>query len=180
LRKLSSLLLFLALLSAQASLATTRHYYIAAEDVTWDFAPSGMDLLDGRGIPYPWGQQTRWNKTRYIEYTDSTFSVRKPQPEWLGILGPIIRAEVGDEVVVDFLNRSAMWHSIHPHGLRYDKANEGALYIPFTTGAPTARRGRSSYPRVPPGGGHYTNPVVPAREVPAPSCGPITGTSTSP
>jgi len=114
-----------------------------------------MDLLHGQRIPLPWGQQTSWNKTRYVEYTDSTFSVRKPQPEWLGILGPIIRAEVGDTVVVDFLNRSAMWHSIHPHGLHYDKANEGAWYIPFETSTPVPRRGRSSYPRVPPGG-HYT------------------------
>ncbi|HYA25067.1 MAG TPA: multicopper oxidase domain-containing protein [Terriglobales bacterium] len=143
-RKHRAFFLLLALFSAQACLAATRHYYIAAEDVTWDFAPSGMDLLHGRAIPPPWGRQTRWEKTRYIEYTDSTFSVRKPQPQWLGILGPIIRAEVGDTVIVDFFNRSRTWHSIHPHGLRYDKANEGSLYIPFDAGA-----------RVPPGG-HFT------------------------
>jgi manganese oxidase len=112
-----------------------RHYYIASEDVTWDYAPSGMDLLGGRVIPFLWAGRTRWAKTRYIEYTDSTFSVRKPQPEWLGILGPIIRAEVGDSIVVDFLNRSHLPHSIHPHGLRYDKASEGAFYLPAGTGS---------------------------------------------
>jgi len=152
--KLSSLFVLFALLSPQAGLAATRHYYIAAEDVTWDFAPSGRDLLYARGIPYPW-QQTRWKKTRYIEYTDSTFSVKKPQPEWLGILGPVIRAEVGDTVVVDFMNRSARPHSIHPHGLRYDKANEGALYIPFEGDRPLLQRGRSGYPGIPQGG-HFT------------------------
>jgi hypothetical protein len=115
-------------------MAITRHYYIAAEDVSWDYAPSGRDLLHARDIPQPWAKQTRWTKTQYIEYTDSTFSVRKPQPEWLGILGPIIRAEVGDTIIVEFLNRSHMRHSIHPHGLRYTKSNEGAAYVSAITG----------------------------------------------
>jgi manganese oxidase len=122
----------------------TRHYYIAAEDVTWDYAPSGWNLLYGSPLPLMAGQHTKWSKTRYIEYTDATFTVRKPQPEWLGILGPIIRAEVGDTVIVDFLNRSKMPHSIHPHGLHYDKANEGAFYLPWGAGS-----------RIGPGG-HYT------------------------
>jgi hypothetical protein len=125
--------------------ANVRHYYIAAEDVTWDYAPSGRDLVHGRVIPLPWRQQTRWNKTRYIEYTDDSFSVRKPQPEWLGILGPVIRAEVGDTVVVHFLNRSQQPHSIHPHGLRYDKDNEGAHYNPAGHGAMVAPGGSYTY-----------------------------------
>jgi len=82
---------FLAILPCAA---TTRHYYITAEDVMWDYAPSGRDLLYGRAIPKIWGPHTKWPKT------DATFSVRKPQPEWLGILGPIIRAEVGDTIEV--------------------------------------------------------------------------------
>lgn len=95
-RKHRAFFLLLAFFCTPACLAAARHYYIAAEDVTWDFAPNGMDLLHGRGIPHPWAQQTRWQKTRYIEYTDDTFSTPNPQPEWLGILGPIIRTEVGD------------------------------------------------------------------------------------
>src|SRR5215813_13996739 len=109
--------LFLA--SSLSSIAATRQYYIAAEDVEWDYAPSNLNLVEGKPLPLPWAKQTRWPKMRYIEYTDSTFAVRKVQPEWLGILGPMIRAEVGDTVVVEFLNRSRMAHSIHPHGLRY-------------------------------------------------------------
>lgn len=99
-----------------------------------------LNLIQGTGIPDPWNAKIRWKKTRYIEYTDATFSVRKPQPEWLGILGPVIRAEVGDSIVVDFLNRSASPHGIHPHGLRYDKDNEGALYLPGGAGS-TVRPG---------------------------------------
>jgi len=105
-----------------------REYYIAAEQVEWDYAPSGLELMHGEDVPYPWGLYRRWKKTRYVEYTDGTFSQRKPQPEWLGILGPIIRAEVGDWVVVHFRNLAAGYHSIHVHGLRYDKQNEGAIY----------------------------------------------------
>lgn len=125
--------------------ATIRQYYIAAEDVSWDYAPSGRNLMHGGTIPAPWRQQTRWNKTRYIEYTDDTFAVRKPQPEWLGILGPIIRAEVGDTVEVHFLNRSQQPHSMHPHGLRYDKDNEGAHYNPAGRGASVLPGGRYTY-----------------------------------
>jgi manganese oxidase len=125
--------------------AKTRNYYIAAEDVVWDYAPSGRDLTMGMAIPAPWAKQTRWKKTRYIEYTDGTFSVRKPQPEWLGILGPIIRAEVGDTILVHFLNRTQWPHSMHPHGLRYDKDNEGAVYLPQAKGAEVPPGGRYTY-----------------------------------
>ncbi len=126
-------------------MAATRHYYIAAENVTWDYAPSGRDLIHGGVIPQPWTSQTRWTKTRYMEYTDATFSQRKPQPEWLGILGPVIRAEAGDAIVVDFLNRSQSPHSMHPHGLRYDKDSEGAMYIPPGRGAAVPPGGRFTY-----------------------------------
>src|SRR5919204_3871687 len=138
------LLLFFTV-SPAFGVATTRHYFIAAEDVTWDYAPSGRDLLHAQAIPPPWTNRTRWAKTRYIEYTDGTFSMRKRQPEWLGILGPIIRAEVGDTIVVDFLNRSRMPHSIHPHGLHYDKANEGAAYVSAITGFQVPPGGRFTY-----------------------------------
>ncbi len=127
------------------SFAATRNYYIAAEDVTWDYAPSGQDLLHGTGLPLPWRNHTRWAKTRFIEYTDATFSERKPQPEWLGILGPVIRGEVGDEIVVTFLNRSRGMHNLHPHGLRYDKASEGGYYLPLGAGSQVPPGGRFIY-----------------------------------
>ena len=131
--------------SISSSLAATRHYYIAAEDVTWNYAPSGSNLLSGTPISQPWVQKLQWAKSRFVEYTDDTFTTPKPQPDWLGILGPVIRAEVGDEVVVDFLNRSHRDHDIHPHGLRYDKGNEGSLYLPIVKGAFVAPGMRYTY-----------------------------------
>ena len=117
--------------------ARTRHYYIQAEDVVWNFAPTGQDRLHGGPIPDPWTNSHIFQKTRYIEYTDGTFHQRKAQPEWLGVLGPIIRAEVGDMVQVHFRNRAPSGsYGMHPHGLRYDKTNEGALYQGANSGQP--------------------------------------------
>jgi hypothetical protein len=126
-------------------LAATRHYYIAAEDVTWNYAPSGHNMMNGSPLPQPWVLKPQWPKTRFIEYTDDSFTTPKPQPEWLGILGPIIRAEVGDEVVVDFLNRSKRVHDMHPHGLRYNKDNEGSVYLPMAHGGYVAPGARYDY-----------------------------------
>lgn len=130
---LISVVTWLAVAQESAMAVTNRHYYIQAEDVSWDFAPTGQNLAHGGPIPAPYA--TVWGKVRYIEYTDGSFTTRKPQPAWLGILGPIIRAEVGDTVFVHFRNRSKKGSfGIHPHGFRYDKDNEGAHYLP-TPGA---------------------------------------------
>jgi manganese oxidase len=140
------LLLFsLSLFSVSNCFAATRHYYIAAEDVTWNYAPSGMDLLTATPIRQPWALKLQWPKSRFIEYTDDTFTITKPQPDWLGILGPVIRAEVGDEIVVEFLNRGSVAHNMHPHGLRYDKNSEGSFYIPFGRGDRVAPGRRFTY-----------------------------------
>jgi FtsP/CotA-like multicopper oxidase with cupredoxin domain len=123
------------LLGATGAEAKTRHYYIQAEDVTWDFAPSGQDLLHRGPIPDPWTNSHVFEKTRYIEYTDGSFNYQKPQPQWLGVLGPIIRAEVGDTVIVHFRNRAPSGtYGMHPHGFRYTKDNEGAHYTGVNSG----------------------------------------------
>jgi hypothetical protein len=105
-----------------------RHYYIAAENVDWDFAPSQRDLIHNSPLRRLYADRTKWRKTRYIEYTDDSFTTSKAQPAWLGLLGPVIRGEVGDTIYVHFLNRSRIPHSIHSHGVRYNKDSEGAHY----------------------------------------------------
>jgi FtsP/CotA-like multicopper oxidase with cupredoxin domain len=115
--------------------ARTRHYYIQAEDVTWDFAPSGQDLVHGGPIPDPWTNSHVFQKTRYVEYTDAGFRTPKAQPVWLGVLGPVIRAEVGDTVIVHFRNNAPSGsYGMHPHGFRYTKDNEGAHYEGVNSG----------------------------------------------
>jgi len=82
-----------------------REYYIAAEEVEWDYAPSGLELMHGDDIPFPWGLYRRWKKTRYVEYTDASFSQRKPQPEWLGRDAHHRRIEVQGHHMIAFQPR---------------------------------------------------------------------------
>ena len=74
------------------------------------------------------GKQLVYKKVRYFEYTDDSFTQKKPQPAWLGILGPIIRGVEGDTIKVVFYNKASKPYSMHPHGLHYDKDNEGATH----------------------------------------------------
>ena len=118
--------------------AKTRIYYIAADEVDWDYAPAGKDLMTGEEFneeqavftvkgPHRIGRV--YKKALYREYTDASFThlkTRGPEEEHLGLLGPVIRAEVGDVIKVIFKNNSAtQTYSMHPHGVFYDKASEG-------------------------------------------------------
>ena len=89
-----------------------RTYYVAAEEVEWDYAPLGMDMTTGKPFDGTAAAYTQsgpnhighvYRKAIYREYTDGTFVTRKPrgpQDEYLGLLGPILRAEVGDTIKV--------------------------------------------------------------------------------
>ncbi len=151
---------------------TTRTYYIAADEVVWDYAPSGTNLAEGRpfnDVEKTWMESgkhlvgRKWKKALYREYTDATFKTLKPRaPEWehLGFLGPLIRATVGDTIVVVFRNNAKFPASVHPHGVFYNKDSEGALYNDGSTGADKADDG------VPSGGTHAYTWQVPERAGP--------------
>jgi hephaestin len=123
-----------------ASTPQTRTYFIAADDVVWDYAPSGTNRITGKPFegfetfvmaPSPIALGRVYKKTVFREYTDASFTTLKPRPpqwEHLGILGPMIRAEVGDTIQITFKNNATHPHSMHPHGVIYDKASEGAQY----------------------------------------------------
>ncbi len=113
---------------ASAYQPQVRHYYIAAEDVDWDYAPHGDQMGHGHHGLGEWGEQTVYRKTLYIGYTDATFSEPSPHPEHLGLIGPLVRGVVGDTIKIHFLNRGDRPYSIHPIGTHYDKASEGAAY----------------------------------------------------
>ncbi|KAK2881550.1 hypothetical protein Q8A67_018818 [Cirrhinus molitorella] len=120
-----------------------RHFYIAAEEMVWDYAPSGMNYMTNANLTQPNSDSEsyfsrdggklggKYLKARYISYTDDTFTTKTHiagSDEHLGILGPVIRAETGDVIIVTFLNRATRDYSIQPHGLHYEKAYEGAKY----------------------------------------------------
>jgi FtsP/CotA-like multicopper oxidase with cupredoxin domain len=117
-----------------------RTYYVAAEEVEWDYAPLGIDMttgkpFEGTAAAYTQSGPNRighvYRKAVYREYTDGTFATRKPRPaqdEYLGLLGPILRAEVGDTIKVVFKNNASRPYSMHPHGVFYEKTSEGSMY----------------------------------------------------
>lgn len=130
---------------AQAK-SKVREYFIAAENQIWDFAPSNRNLLhcggeaDSCPIPDPWTDSHIFEKVRFVQYTDRSFSTPVRQPAWLGVLGPILRAEVGDIVLVHLCNHAQKRSvSMHPHGLLYDKDDEGAKYTGANQKTPAGR-----------------------------------------
>src|SRR5438477_115780 len=92
---------FVIVAAAAPADARLRTYYIAADEVLWNYAPSGTDVMTGRPLPPLQPLQLGWSfrKAVYDEYTDASFTHRKTRPSsdaYLGLIGPIIHAEVGD------------------------------------------------------------------------------------
>src|SRR5262245_12231933 len=95
-----------------------RTYYMAADEVDWNYAPADHDYMTGK----PYDEKARYwtekgpgrigpiyRKAVYREYTDASFTTLKPRPAaWahLGVLGPVIRGEVGDTIQVVFKNNA--------------------------------------------------------------------------
>jgi FtsP/CotA-like multicopper oxidase with cupredoxin domain len=120
--------------------AVTRNYYVAVNEVEWNYAPLGFNVIKGR----PFGDientyvkrgpnriGSTYKKARYIEFTDATFlhpKIRTAEWEHLGVLGPIFRCAVGDKIEVQLLNNATFNFSMHPHGVFYEKSAEGAPY----------------------------------------------------
>jgi FtsP/CotA-like multicopper oxidase with cupredoxin domain len=152
-----------------------RTYYIAAEEVEWNYAPAGRDEAMGQPFdalqkgftesgPHQIGRICK--KAIYREYTDATFTTlkeRSSEDAYLGLLGPIIRAEVGDTIKVVFKNKATHPFSVHPHGVLYQKDSEGADYNDKTSGSDKSDGG------VPPGGTHTYVWQVPERAGPGPN-----------
>ncbi|HEX4012802.1 MAG TPA: multicopper oxidase domain-containing protein [Candidatus Cybelea sp.] len=140
----AGIVFFLLVLVGNTSLARadgqTRTYYIAADEVTWNYAPAGINEVTGKPFdamerPYAVNNAhhigSSYRKAIYREYTDATFSTLKPRAAadaYLGFVGPIVHAEVGDTIQVVFKNNATRPYSIHPHGVFYEKSAEGMAY----------------------------------------------------
>ncbi len=129
----------------------TRTYYIAADEIVWDYAPlkvnqmKGMQFNEDENVFVERSTDrigSEYIKAVYHQYTDGTFTNPMPRTaEWehLGILGPVIHAEVCDTIEVVFKNNSDMVkYSVHPHGVFYEKDSEGAGSFDRTSGSDKA------------------------------------------
>ncbi len=156
---------------------TTRTYFISADVVVWNYAPLGRNLTTGK--PFDAAANTfvqsgpgrigsRYLKCVYHGYTDASFTHlqrRGPSQRYLGFLGPVIRAQVGDTIRVVFRNTCPFPTSVHPHGVFYEKDGEGAPYADGTA----ARDKRDD--AVPRGGRRTYVWKVPERAGPGPGDG---------
>ncbi len=151
-------------------LLTARVSYIGIDEELWDYAPKRVDLMMGAALDaqqqtfvYNKPQQigSVYLKAIYHGYTDGGFKTRIARaPQWahLGILGPVLRAEVGDTLRVVVRNNARRAYSLHVHGLRYTASSEGAM----TAGVP------GPWGIVPPGGTYTYVFDVPERAGPGP------------
>jgi FtsP/CotA-like multicopper oxidase with cupredoxin domain len=175
--KLAAVFVLLSLIAFGQSSGKTRIYYIAADEVDWDYGPDGVNKMMGMNFdgyaatfmqsgPHSIGKVYR--KAVYREYTDASFTQLKLRaPEWkhLGILGPVLRAEVGDTIRVVFRNNATRPYSMHPHGVFYEKASEGTVY---QDGSSASDKANSI---VPSGETHTYNWEVTERAGPGPADG---------
>ncbi|XP_076807003.1 hephaestin-like protein [Clavelina lepadiformis] len=147
--------LFLFLMTSWTE-ARDRVYYLAINEIMWDYAPSGLNLMTNNRLKdEPISRIYSdmyigkvYKKAVYRRYTDDSFETAMPHDPNLGFMGPTLRAEVGDRVIVNLLNNASRPYSVHPHGAFYTKANEGALYADNSTD-----KGDDG---VPANGGRYT------------------------
>ncbi|XP_009327928.1 PREDICTED: coagulation factor V [Pygoscelis adeliae] len=104
-----------------------RRYYIAAEEVCWNYAGyKKSTMMNDKNC-----KDGTIYKVIFQSYTDSTFTTLQDEGEYkehLGILGPVIRAEVDDVILVHFKNLASRPYSLHAHGLLYEKSSEGSVY----------------------------------------------------
>lgn len=150
--------LALVVIPANSQTSQVREYWIKAEEILWDYTPSyPVNKMTGEPFnedQFIFVESTPesighiYQKAVYRSYTpdfqevidgpnevtDPTTEARKiiRQPnsptEHLGLLGPIIRAEVGETILVHFKNETSFEVSMHPHGFFYTKENEGTPY----------------------------------------------------
>nr|XP_021390197.2 coagulation factor VIII [Lonchura striata domestica] len=127
----------LLLCLVEEGIGKVRRFYIAAVETAWDYthsdllsvlrAPAGILGHAGPRLP-PDGVPPRYRKAVFVEYPDGSFTQPKLKPAWMGLLGPTIRAEVHDTVVIMFKNLASRPYNLHAVGVSYWKASEGAGY----------------------------------------------------
>ncbi len=125
-----------ALAAAPSAGAATREFWIAAVPVTWNMAPNQFDAITG----------TRYDPIRTVL---GTVVFRRFTPHWRRPLpntpesgnqnlipGPLLRARVGDRILVHFRNMDFARrdpHSMHFHGVEYRPSSDGA-FVPGVSG----------------------------------------------
>lgn len=111
---------------------------------------------------------SKYVKGLYRGYTDATFQQKTEQPPWIGVQGPLMRAEVGDMIEIllynNFTNDSVSMHSM---GLFYQKTSEGSDYYTITNST-TGQAVQYVGDAIPPGECYVYKWLVPHNSSPNP------------
>lgn len=133
-----------ALAAAPAAFGATREVWVAAEPVTWNIVPNQRDALTNTTLS---PIQTVLPAVVYRRYSRGWRRPLPNTPESSNqnlIPGPLLRARVGDKLVVHFKNRDTLYrraHSMHFHGVRYKPSSDGAYVPGFSGGDALVRPG---------------------------------------
>ena len=106
----------------------TREYWIQADSMQWNLVPGGIDQFSGTKYT---ADQTSFVTVGYRAYSPNWTTLLPPDAgigENAGIPGPVIRASVGDTLLIHLKNNDVRqrWaaHSLHMQGLVRDVDND--------------------------------------------------------
>jgi FtsP/CotA-like multicopper oxidase with cupredoxin domain len=126
-----------ASVAAPAASGAVRETWVAAVPVTWNMVPNGRDAIMGTTYDT---SQTAFPTVVYRRYSKGW---KRPLPNAPSgssnqdlIPGPLIRARVGDKLLIHFKNLDRLLkhpHSMHFHGVDYKPSSDGA-YLPGFSG----------------------------------------------
>ena len=121
----------------------TREYWIAAVPVTFQIAPNLRNAVEGHHLH---ADETTFRTVVYRQYTEDWARPIQNAPGAQGIVGPLIRADEGDIVLVHFQNLDTLNnrpHSMHFHGFHYRPGSDGAYLPGFSGPGANVRPGQS-------------------------------------
>lgn len=101
-----------------------REYWITAEAVKWNIVPTKRDEMMDRRIT----EKARFTAWCYREYEKDFARPKGPA----AMPGPLLEAETGDTLVVNFRNTLTVPVTMHPHGVLYTPQMDGAYKGRFT------------------------------------------------
>ena len=124
------------LAAAPAAGAATREFWVAATPVIWNMAPNERDHITGAALDpaktvLPTTVYRRYSRGWRRPLHNSPMSGNQDL-----IPGPLMRARVGDKIVVHFKNMDFTrmnGHSMHFHGVEYKPSSDGA-FVPGVSG----------------------------------------------
>jgi FtsP/CotA-like multicopper oxidase with cupredoxin domain len=137
-----------ALGAAAPSSAAVRQYWVAAVPTTWNLIPNERDAI--MGTTYQ-PAQTVLPTVVYRRYTRGWHSPVPNAPAGSSnqnlIPGPLLRARVGDTLLIHFKNSDTLFHHVHSmhfHGVHYKPSSDGA-YLPGFSGRDAAVKPGETY-----------------------------------